>query len=299
MIPHYRTIGEAWLRNCLLCLEQGRAYTIQRGSYAGQQRKQLDMLAFVIEQPGERPLGIEYRGQPVSSDAAIEAYYRDYLISPHKRKNEQYTYGERIEPYLERLCWMLIDTPHTNQATIEVARPEDIWLDDPPCLRVLSWKVVPCGWLQLSSFWRSWDLCSGFPTNLGGLQLLNEYIAGCTGLEAGPMGCYSDGAHLYDHSWGMFELAENNKMIRFGDIVKTKSEIGSGYWKIALPVTRRMIDAGVNVEKPGLYLFYGMWYGDNPLSTKSFGKVEAIPQEYELIGHISKVGCAEFEKHSG
>jgi len=87
-------------------------------------------------------------------------------------------------------------------------------------------------------------------------------------------------------------------MIRFGDIVKTKSEIGSGYWKIALPVTRRMIDAGLNVEKPGLYLFYGMWYGDNPLSTKSFGKVEAIPQEYELIGHISKVGCAEFEKHS-
>jgi len=200
----YRTIGEAWLNVCQRCLAQGRTYVITRGSYEGQQRKQLDHLAFMITHPGTRPLGVEYKGTPISDDESIQRYFEDYLINPRLAENEQYTYASRVAPHLEAIAEMLYKTPGTNQATIEVGRPEDIDLSDPPCLRVLSWKVTPGG-LQLTSFWRSWDLYAALPTNLGGLQLLNELVAEWAGLSPGPLVCYSDGGHIYDHCWNMLD----------------------------------------------------------------------------------------------
>ena len=200
----YRTIGEAWLNVCRRCLKHGRTYVITRGSYVGQQRKQLDRLAFVVTHPGTRPLGVEFKGTPVSDDDSIHRYFEDYLIAPQLTEHEQYTYASRIAPHLEPIAGMLRESPATNQATIEVGRPEDVELTDPPCLRVLSWKATPAG-LQLSSFWRSWDLYVALPTNLGGLQLLNEMMAEWSGLSPGPLVCYSDGGHVYDHCWKMLD----------------------------------------------------------------------------------------------
>lgn len=127
----YRTIGEAWLNVCQRCLRQGRTYTITRGSYTGQQRKQL--LAFMISHPGTRPLGLEYKGMPISDDESIGRYFEDYLIDTRLTANEQYTYANRFAPYLETVGEMLRQAPGTNQATIEVGRPEDLGLTDPPC----------------------------------------------------------------------------------------------------------------------------------------------------------------------
>jgi len=208
----YRTIGEAWLMVSQACLATGRTYTIERGSMVGHQRKQLDFLAFAIMHPETRPLGIEYRGQGISTDEGIQLYFTDYLISPEVAKNEAYTYGSRIEPFLSIVAEILKTTPSTNQAIIEVGRPEDILLDDPPCLRLLSWKVIPIG-LQLTTFWRSWDVYAALPVNLGGLQLLNETVAEWVGLEPGPLVCYSDGAHVYDYCWGLIDLPESGPII--------------------------------------------------------------------------------------
>lgn len=202
MIVEYRTIGEAWLNLCQGCVENGREFVITRGSYIGQRRRQFNSVAFTITHPETRPLGFEYRGLAISDDKSIEKYFADYLINPALTDNEQYTYASRIAPYLETVAEMLQATPGTNQATLEVGRPEDVLLSDPPCLRVLSWKVTDKG-LQLSSFWRSWDLYVGLPTNLGGVQLLNETMAEWTQIKSGPLFCVSDGAHIYDHNWGM------------------------------------------------------------------------------------------------
>lgn len=199
-LPIYRTIGEAWLCSNQLCMVNGREYEIQRGSYVGQRRKQLDWLAFIITSPGERPLAVEYRGTPISDDESIARYFEDYLITSTLTKNEQYTYGSRLQPQLFEIVGMLRKTPNTNQATAEVGQPYDINLPDPPCLRVLSWKVTDAG-LQLTSFWRSWDLYAGLPTNLGGLQLLNELMAEWCGISPGSLVCYSDGGHVYEQSW--------------------------------------------------------------------------------------------------
>ena len=195
-----RDIGDAWFAAYHACLEHGRAYTIERGSFKGQQRKQLDALALHIEHPESRPLGVAFSGRPISDDESTHRYFENYLVDPTIAPNEAYTYASRITPYLEIVAAMLRETPGTNQATIEVARPEDILLLDPPCLRVLSWKTTPRG-LQLTSFWRSWDIHAAMATNLGGLQLLNELVAEWAGLAPGHLVAYSDGAHVYDHAW--------------------------------------------------------------------------------------------------
>jgi thymidylate synthase len=110
---------------------------------------------------------------------------------------------------LERVIDILKETPLTNQAVIEIATPED--LDtcygkdgklDPPCLRLLDFKVIPLDSelvLTVSAYFRSWDLWAGFPTNLGGIELLKQLVASETGLKNGPMYAYSAGAHIYGY----------------------------------------------------------------------------------------------------
>lgn len=199
-----RTIPEAHFNVCKYIMENGYIYTVQRGSFETTQRKQVASLSLKIERPYVRPLGSHLNGIQLSDDESIYTYFTDYLISPDIPGNEQYTYGERIAPWLELVAKMLTDTPNTNQATIEVGRPEDVLLKDPPCLRVLSWKVTPEG-LQLATFWRSWDAYAGLPTNLGGIQLLNETMAEWVNVTPGPIIAFSDGAHVYQHAWEMLK----------------------------------------------------------------------------------------------
>ncbi|MDA8240695.1 MAG: thymidylate synthase [Nitrospiraceae bacterium] len=78
------------------------------------------------------------------------------------------------------------------------------YLMDPelPCLRLLDFKAIPAGdglALTVTCHFRSWDLWAGFPTNLGGIELLKQYVARETGLKNGPMYAYSAGAHIYGY----------------------------------------------------------------------------------------------------
>ena len=110
---------------------------------------------------------------------------------------------------LQRVIEMLKETPLTNQAVVEIGTPEDYDVCygkddklDPPCLRLLDFKALPYEnkiHLTLTAYFRSWDLWAGFPSNLGGLELLKQYVAEETGLENGSMYAYSAGAHIYGY----------------------------------------------------------------------------------------------------
>ncbi len=134
---------------------------------------------------------------PPTSEDYIHQYFADYLVSPEKKPDEAYTYGQRIYPQLNPVIEMLKETPNTNHATIEVARPEDTTLEDPPCLRLISFKLRE-GIVRVYAFFRSWDVWSGLPSNLGALQMLAQLVAGEVGCQTGLMYLGSDGAHLYD-----------------------------------------------------------------------------------------------------
>lgn len=88
------------------------------------------------------------------------------------------------------------------------------------------------------------------------------------------------------------------RKLKIGTIVKTNSDIGTDYWKIVLRVTKSMWrKQGINCDKPGLYLFYGMWYGDNPLDSNSFGKIEYIPARYLYLGEVNSFPVEELQRH--
>ena len=199
-----RDISDAWYKSVRYTLENGYEYTIDRGSFEGHSRKQLASFALEILHPESRPLSIEHNGLVISSSKAIAKYF-GYLTNPEMHENETYTYGNRISKWLPAIAGMLTETPGTNQATIEVGEPSDVTLSDPPCLRVISWKVIENKKLQMSVFFRSWDCVNGLPFNLGGLQLLNELVAGSADLKPGPMIAYSDGIHVYDMSYNVLE----------------------------------------------------------------------------------------------
>ena len=51
----------------------------------------------------------------------------------------------------------------------------------------------------MSVYFRSWDLWAGFPSNLGGIELLKQFVAQECGLKNGSMYAYSAGLHIYGY----------------------------------------------------------------------------------------------------
>ncbi len=93
----------------------------------------------------------------------------------------------------------------TNQMVLQVAKPTDMLLIDPPCLRHIDTRIQD-GKLHFYPYFRSWDLWSGLPANLAGLSILQEHMANEIGVEQGEMICASKGLHLYDYSVPFAEM---------------------------------------------------------------------------------------------
>lgn len=203
-----RDLDEAWWQCIKEVLLHGYEYTIDRGSYAGAKRKEFDLIVCQIQYPSTRPLvpttpeGIP----PPTSMDYIEHEYLSYLMTNLKKPHEQYTYGEYIEPQFLEICKMYNeDGYNTNQATISVGDKDSVYLDDPPCLRLVDTRVR-YGKLHYVVYFRSWDLWGGFPANLAGIQLMKEMMAKEIGVEDGELIAISKGLHLYDHQWEVGKL---------------------------------------------------------------------------------------------
>lgn len=215
-----KTISDAWFQLIYNIFDNSYVQQIQKGSFEDAERRlQYPGLAVFIEMPCDDivptiPSGLNIP-QPTSMEY-IQDYFVDYLMNPQPAENETYTYASRINKsmpkggtQLDRIIEMLKKTPLTNQAIVEIGSPEDhdicIGKDgnlDPPCLRLLDFKAVPDNGnlvLTVSCYFRSWDLWAGFPTNLGGIEMLKQLVASEAGLTNGPMYAYSAGAHIYGY----------------------------------------------------------------------------------------------------
>lgn len=225
-------LDDAWFKVQYNLMLYGHRWTIERGSgdCEGLERIEFDIATVQITQPDTGPLlpiMPEGSGIPPVGDINYveQKYFPVYLMSDIKSINEEYTYGERINfPVADNLLgetrtqieWvikMLAETPMTNQATMEIGRPEDITVHprpspgqdpmsvgyDPPCLRVLDWRVR-YGKLHLFAYFRSWDAWGGFPVNLAGLELLKRYVADRVSVANGELVGISKGLHIYGHA---------------------------------------------------------------------------------------------------
>jgi thymidylate synthase len=201
-----RDLPDAWFQSVDLTIQNGRQWTVQHGSFVGCKRWELDYVTIHINYPGMRPLVPEMPAHlahvPVPATMEYVEEYLPYLMTNQPLKeNEQYTYGERIEPQMEAIIRRYREHGFgSNQECIAVARPEDINLDDPPCLRHIDTRIGN-HMLHFFVYFRSNDLWNGFPVNLAAIRLMQEYMADSIGVEAGEIVYASKGLHLYDHVW--------------------------------------------------------------------------------------------------
>jgi len=227
-------LDDAWFQCLSAILEKGHAYTISRGSYAGQKRLEFDFVTVRVRKPAHQiiPIIPEGMGIPAPTDMDYIQGYLSYLLTGAKTETEDYTYGERlVDPkvkikqirdgkelaqeiplnvnQIEEVIRMYKENgPGTNQAVMEIGMPSDIKLIDPPCLRIIDTRLR-YGKLHFILYFRSWDLWGGFPSNLGGLQLVKQYMAEEIGVEDGEIIAVSKGLHLYDYVWDLAKLRTN------------------------------------------------------------------------------------------
>ena len=202
-----RDLSEAWFLCLGKTLSDGFDYRIQRGSYTGQRRKQLDLAVVHIQYPGSRPLIPDVpQGVPAPSTMEYIDNYLPYLMTAHKAEGEQYTYGQYLEKQIAEVIRMYkTDGYNTNQAYMTVGEPQAIYLTDPPCLRGIDTRIRD-NRLDFYVYFRSWDLWAGFPSNLAAIQLLKEYMASEIGVEDGEIVAMSKGMHLYEYCWDLAKL---------------------------------------------------------------------------------------------
>ncbi len=227
-------LDDAWFQCLSQILDKGHVYTITRGSYEGQKRLEFDFAVVRVRKPSHQiiPLIPEGMSIPAPTDMDYIQGYLSYLLTGTKTATEDYTYGERlVDPkvrvhqnvdgkqmnkemplqvnQIEEVIKLYKEKGFgTNQATMEIGMPSDIKLVDPPCLRIIDTRVR-YGKLHFILYFRSWDLWGGFPSNLGGLQLVKQYMAEEIGVDDGEIVAVSKGLHLYNYSWDLAKMRTN------------------------------------------------------------------------------------------
>lgn len=218
-------LPEAWHSAVRAVMRDGVDFRVGRGSETTLTRKAAASVEVV--NPGNRPLVHE---KAPTDEEYLNDYLLQYLYSGEK-VGEEYTYGERMRraetrdggvvDQVQRVIERLIEEPMDRQCTITLRYPEDLDNDDPPCLTVLDVEVLPTRdggqstlhpegdsgrELNFYAYFRSWDAYAGLPTNLGGLQLLKEWMAKRVGAEDGKMFAFCKNLHLYERQ---FEAVES------------------------------------------------------------------------------------------
>ena len=224
-------LDDAWFQCLSRILDEGFIYTIDRGSYKGQRRLEFDFAVVRSKKPSHQIIPIIPEGMsiPAPTDMDYINGYLNYLLTGQKTETEDYTYGERLVDPKVKITEnqngkeMMREIPlnvnqieevikmyktegfGTNQAVMEIGMPSDIKLTDPPCLRLIDTRVR-YGKLHFILYFRSWDLWGGMPSNLGGLQLVKQYMAQEIGMADGEMIAVSKGLHLYEYAWELAKM---------------------------------------------------------------------------------------------
>lgn len=203
-----RDLSEAWFLCLCKTLTEGREYKIDRGSYAGERRKELEFAVIHIKHPETRPLIPDVpQGVPPPSTMEYIESYLPYLMTAHRKEGEQYTYGQYLETQIAEVIKMYQEDGHnTNQAFMAVGDSQSIFLSDPPCLRAIDTRILD-NKLNFVVYFRSWDLWAGFPSNLAAIQLLKEYMASEIEVEDGELIAMSKGLHIYEYVWELAKVA--------------------------------------------------------------------------------------------
>lgn len=234
-------LDDAWYQCVKTVVEKGRTYRITAGSFEKTRRVGMPIIAEIHNpsQRPLTPLMPEGSSIPPPTDEKYINDYFVYLCSYQKTSKEHYTYGEdlwwQIEwvvEYYKKVghgtnhCYMTVGRPETTLfydrkvdltetiSVYDLTKKEILWerkitnawnkdkeiKTSSQCLRGIdTW--IDNNKLHFWVYFRSWDLWAGFPTNLGGIQLVKEHMAERIGVEDGPMIVACKDLHIYDSTW--------------------------------------------------------------------------------------------------
>jgi thymidylate synthase len=106
---------------------------------------------------------------------------------------------------MELMIWTYKNKGYrNNQMTLQVAKPTDMLLQDPPCLRHIDTRIQDDK-LHFFPYFRSWDAFGGLPANLAAIEMMKQYCSDQIGVGNGEIIASSKGLHLYDY---VFEISE-------------------------------------------------------------------------------------------
>ena len=246
------TLSDAWYQALYKCVEVGREFTIDKGSYEGQKRLEFDYITVRIKYPNTIPLLPDISQYNIPNPVAPEYLddYLPYLMTGKLKEGESYTYGQRLNKemimkiynkeimkldekiwknrniiiseygdeflnQIELLIWTYKNQGfRNNQMCLQVAQPTDMLLQDPPCLRHIDTRIQD-GYLHFFPYFRSWDLWGGFPANLAAIELMKQYITSEIGVKNGEIIASSKGLHLYNYVWELAGIIRGKTIEEF------------------------------------------------------------------------------------
>ncbi len=93
------TLVDAWFQSLYRCVEEGRDFSIDEGSFKGQKRLEFDSITVRIRTPHILPL-LPQLSPLLSIPDPVDPNYLDdylpYLMTGEEKEGESYTYGQRI-----------------------------------------------------------------------------------------------------------------------------------------------------------------------------------------------------------
>jgi thymidylate synthase len=221
------TLGDTWFQLISALWERGRrGILITDGSFKGSHRMEFDMVSGFCNYPHQRPLAPILPpsiGEVPTNDDKILDYFNEYIMNPKCLPGEEYRYStwingqyyntwtDKMESALEWVIRHFQEKGYGNnhcyirmgktfhQADYDAPYSAEMERKTTPCLQGLDFKIKD-NCLLIGVIYRSWDLYGGWPENMGGFTLLNEYVCGMLGdVEPGPLAFFSMGLHCYDH----------------------------------------------------------------------------------------------------
>lgn len=93
------SLSDAWFQALYKCVDQGRNFTIDQGSFEGQDRREFDFFTVHITHPDKGELLPQLPEGSLIPNPVEEGYlttYLPYLMTGEEKEGEAYTYGQRI-----------------------------------------------------------------------------------------------------------------------------------------------------------------------------------------------------------
>lgn len=190
------TIANAWEGLVSACLEKGVVLNTGRDIRSG--AKSLVGGQVIVEDPLAEPMVSD---KFVNDRAFCETYALEYLLLDTIQPGEDYTYGNQIHKngQLEKCIKKMKENPNLRTYCLEVGEPSLFDAKDPPCLRLVDFRVIDHS-LYTFFYFRSWDIFKAANANLVGIARLTEYVAKEVGnLKVGQMTGFFKDAHIYEN----------------------------------------------------------------------------------------------------